>query len=830
MTTNPKASSRPKKNHSLQDDLSHLAKAIIANAGIGIYIVQNGKFVYVSELYQKLSGYTETELLGTYSLNYIYSDDTDMVRDEAIKCLKGESFEPYEYRFVKKNNEIMWVLETITPIVYKEERATLGSFMDITGRKKVEEKLHKEEQRFRALAEQSSDIIVIVNRERVISYENPAIAKSLGLKPEERIGANVFDNIHPDDFNIVTDAFNTLFGDTNAPAQQIAVRLRNRSGGWNTFEAVASNLVYDNIVEAVMVNLRDITERKRAEETLRISEERFRGIASNLPGGVFQFFVRHNGEMGLNYLSENARDLLGLSNDPQKYFPELVTCIIPEEKERFLNSINEAVRSISRWNFEGRYIKPTGEEMYLRGISAPIEFEDKLIFNGVILDMTERKQAEEALRESEDKYRTLIETTDTGYVIIDQNGLVRDANSEYVRLTGHHDLSEIAGRSVIEWTAESQKEKNAEAVMACFDKGYIRNFEIDYVDAKGSITPIEINATCIEIEGKKHTITICRDISQRKHMEEKIRHEERRFRALVENSSDIIVVLNAEGTVTYENPAFEKVLGFKSEERIGANGFELVHPDDLEHLTDKVIILFTDTNDPVVQFEVRLRHKDGSWRKFEAVGSNLVNNNVVESIIVNYRDINERKKMEDALLESERRYKELSIIDDLTQLYNSRHFYAQLEREIERTNRYKQPFTLMMIDLDKFKDFNDTYGHVEGDSVLSKLGSVIKRCLRETDSAYRYGGEEFTIMLPMTTSDEGMVTAQRIQTELRKEVFLPDLSKEASITVSIGVAQYKPKEVIKAFINRADKLMYRAKENGRNRIFYESQQQEQFKW
>jgi PAS domain S-box-containing protein len=104
MTTNPKTASRPKKNHSLQDDLSHLAKAIIANAGVGIYIVQNGKFVYVSELYQKLSGFTDTELLGTYSLNYIYSDDRDMVRDEAIKCLKGESFEPYEYRFVKKND------------------------------------------------------------------------------------------------------------------------------------------------------------------------------------------------------------------------------------------------------------------------------------------------------------------------------------------------------------------------------------------------------------------------------------------------------------------------------------------------------------------------------------------------------------------------------------------------------------------------------------------------------------------------------------------------------------------------------------------------------
>ena len=110
--------------------------------------------------------------------------------------------------------------------------------------------------------------------------------------------------------------------------------------------------------------------------------------------------------------------------------------------------------------------------------------------------------------------------------------------------------------------------------------------------------------------------------------------------------------------------------------------------------------------------------------------------------------------------------------------------------------------------------------------MLSRLGQVIKRCLRETDSAYRYGGEEFTIMLPMTTSEEGMVTAQRIQTELRKEAFSPMLGKEVYITVSIGVAQYKPKEEIKAFINRADKLMYQAKENGRDRIFSELQQQE----
>ena len=156
MAAKAKSISKPdEKNHSQKNNLSHLAKAIISKAGVGIYIVQHSKFVYVSQLYQKLTGYSEAELIGTYSFGNIYPDDREMVREQAIKCLKEECFEPYEYRFVNKKDEVMWVLETITPIVYKEERATLGSFMDITQRKKAEEKLRQEEQRFRALAEQS---------------------------------------------------------------------------------------------------------------------------------------------------------------------------------------------------------------------------------------------------------------------------------------------------------------------------------------------------------------------------------------------------------------------------------------------------------------------------------------------------------------------------------------------------------------------------------------------------------------------------------------------------------------------------------------------------
>ena len=217
--------------------------------------------------------------------------------------------------------------------------------------------------------------------------------------------------------------------------------------------------------------------------------------------------------------------------------------------------------------------------------------------------------------------------------------------------------------------------------------------------------------------------------------------------------------------------------------------------------------------------EYELIRKDGKEIPFEVNGEMLLNEDGTPYGFVRVcRNISERKLAEEALQESERKYRELSIIDGLTHLFNSRHFYNQLEKEMERSSRYKQPLTLLLLDLDKFKVFNDSYGHIEGDHVLSRLGLVIKQCLRDPDSAYRYGGEEFTIILPMTSRDEGIVTAQRIQDTFKKEIFRPVPGKDVLVTMSIGCSQYKPGEDIKTFVRRVDQLMYQAKQDGRDRI------------
>jgi len=190
----------------------------------------------------------------------------------------------------------------------------------------------------------------------------------------------------------------------------------------------------------------------------------------------------------------------------------------------------------------------------------------------------------------------------------------------------------------------------------------------------------------------------------------------------------------------------------------------------------------------------------------------------LEELLLRLRRVLKERQLSSERTRMMQKLQKLATTDGLTKLYNSRSFYSQLELEVDRYNRYKHPLSLLLLDIDNFKEFNDNFGHLEGDKVLVRFSQIIKSCLRTNDSAYRYGGEEFTVILPETNGDEAKTVAQRIRSSLETEKFKPIPGKNAKITISIGVTQYFPKEELSAFIRRADKAMYLSKKNGRNRV------------
>ncbi len=160
----------------------------------------------------------------------------------------------------------------------------------------------------------------------------------------------------------------------------------------------------------------------------------------------------------------------------------------------------------------------------------------------------------------------------------------------------------------------------------------------------------------------------------------------------------------------------------------------------------------------------------------------------------------------------------LAITDDLTKLFNSRHFYQRLKDEINRSRRYQTPLSLLMLDIDYFKDYNDSYGHLEGNKVLQQIGKIIQACLRSMDTAYRYGGEEFTVLLPQTINTESETVAKRIKKSIAKLKFSPKENETAGVTISIGVTEYRHGDAPEKFVKRADEAMYMSKKNGRNKV------------
>ena len=201
-----------KKSQALPTGWEEVAQALLHSAGLGIYIVQEGKFQYVNPVFQNATGYTEKELLGKYPLDLVHSEDREVVRKKAIENLKSENSSiSYEYRLVKKNGEIIWALEGVTSIDYGGKQATVGSFMDITARKKLEEAIEYSEKRYRTVLDEIGDAYFEVDLRGAFTFVNDQMSQHLRYSREELLGMSYKAFTVEEEIKNVYEAYNQVY-------------------------------------------------------------------------------------------------------------------------------------------------------------------------------------------------------------------------------------------------------------------------------------------------------------------------------------------------------------------------------------------------------------------------------------------------------------------------------------------------------------------------------------------------------------------------------------------------------------------------------------------
>jgi diguanylate cyclase (GGDEF)-like protein/PAS domain S-box-containing protein/putative nucleotidyltransferase with HDIG domain len=433
--------------------------------------------------------------------------------------------------------------------------------------------------------------------------------------------------------------------------------------------------------------------------------------------------------------------------------------------------------------------------------------------------LEERRLRDENKRALEAQLRlaTIVESSDDAIIGMTKEGVITSWNKGAEKLYGYPS-TEILGHPV---SALIPPDRSGELTTFLANLGNgarMEQFETVRLRKNGSLVDVLLSVfPLLDSRGKLTGVaTIARDITERKRAEEKAQSTARQIKSILEAAGEGIYSVYGEGILTFVNPTASRILGYAAEELVGRGAhaiFHHSHPDGIPYPADDCPLVHS-----VLRTGLPLRCEDWYWRKdgsgfpVQVSATPIKESGNVVGAVVTFSDITEQKRAEEALRDQARR-------DPLTDLWNHKSILAILAMEVARASRTHTPVAIAMIDVDRFKTINDTYGHPAGDAVLQEASHRLRATMRTYDSLGRYGGDEFMAVFPGCDSATAAGFAESFRTRIDHQA-IETPEGMIPMTLSVGVAELGDLGEVKSatLVRTADAALYRAKIAGRNRV------------
>jgi diguanylate cyclase (GGDEF)-like protein/PAS domain S-box-containing protein len=757
------------------------------------------KMNYVNPALCRMLGYPHEEMLGRNVEDFAFDGGKEALGEQIWSRRAGhDSRAMVERCFRRKDGAACWVVVTATWL-RDEHNVVLGGFAmitDITERKKVEQALADSQAQFEMLVRSAAIAINILHGDQFF-YVNPAMEQLSGYSREELLTMRAIDILHPDSKQLITNRILARQRGEEVP-DRYEFQLITKQGQTRWIDISASRIIY-NGKSCSLGSLLDITDRKKAEEELQLASLVYQNTSE-----AMLITDRNNNIVSANPAFEK---LSGYSlNEVRGKTPS--TFRSGRHDKAFYRSMWDSLNSRGCWRGEISDRRKDGH-VYIKQLAInTIKDRDGAVSKYIALfsDITERKLNESRIAESEKKFRLLFESANDSLMLLDFEGRIQDINR-----IGHERLGfskeEMVGRKVSEFNAPDfipvapLRFKQIQQHGQSF-------FESAHLCKNGTVMPVEINARLIELGGQKRIFSVIRDVTERKKLEEELK-----LSALVlQNSSEGMLVTDENNLIIAVNPAFTDITGYTFAEVKGKNPriFRSGRHDKPFYQAIWQAIITTGH----WQGEIWDRRKNGEEHaKFLTINTIKNSDGKIHRYVALFSDITEKKKAEEMIWRQ-------ANFDSLTNLPNRQMFHDRLEQEVKKSRRSGLPIALLLVDLDRFKEVNDTLGHDKGDLLLIDAAQRITSCVRQADTVARLGGDEFIVILPELGD---MASIQRIANNIIGKFTAPFQlgSDGAFVSASIGISLYpNDGKDLEDLLKSADQAMYAAKNAGRNRFSY----------